>query len=404
MMILVMILVIFNNWFYDMMPASNNPGKFPAPQKQGGVIIIVVVLIVTLMVTLLAFMIEKQHLLIRRVGNQNVAEQGFQYAEAVNAWAERVLNDDIQRQVDYLGEDWAEFGRPEAEVDASENDSFSLDLSSQESEDDSERVVIDIGFDGLEYSIDDLQAKFNLNNLSSTNKTFLASQKRIFLNLLELIEVGDSDQRERLYGALTDWVDANDLESVNGVESGTYGTKKTSYYAADQQLSSVGELKFVEGFNSTIINQLRPYVTVLPIDNARININTASAELLASLNSATVVDVGSVTAFLARRLQNGFQGFTESDIQAAETAIIGVNPVGAQPVPNMIQVNSQFFQINAKVILGDYLYCMKTIVLREPLSQGGTTTPKVSILSREQNTLCKEEENTTIISSDENLS
>ena len=158
-------------------------------------------------------------------------------------------------------------------------------------------------------------------------------------------------------------------------------------------MSSLGELKFIEGFNQEIINKLRPHVTVLPIDNARLNINTASEELLGALNSAPVVDLSSVTAFLARRSQDSFTGFVQSDIQAAETAIIGVNPIGARPAANMMQVNSQFFQINAKVTLGDYVYCMKTVVLREPIS--ASRTPNVSVLSREQDTLCQEETITT---------
>jgi len=51
------------------------------PKKQAGIIIIVVLLIVSLMITLLVFMIEKQHVLVRRISNQNVAEQGYQYAQ-----------------------------------------------------------------------------------------------------------------------------------------------------------------------------------------------------------------------------------------------------------------------------------------------------------------------------------
>jgi len=340
--------------------------SFSNMKKQGGIVIIVVVLIVTLMVTLLAFMLEKQHLLIRRVSNQNVSEQSYQYAQAVNAWAERVLNDDLQRDVDYWQEDWFKFGRPPEEYQSvvDDIDSFSLELSSNREEGDSDSVVIDIGFDGLEYSIDDLQAKYNLNNLSSNNDQFLASQKQIFLNLLELAEVGvnDSDLRERLYGALIDWTDSDDNISVNGVESGTYGSRITPYYAADQKLTSIGELKFVEGFTQEIINKLKPYVAVLPVDNARINLNTASDEVLSSLSGAPVIEMGGVTSFLAQRLQEGFPGFTQSDIQNAETAIIGVNPVGARPAQNMLQVNSQFFQI---------------------------------MLSREQDTLCIDEDNNT---------
>ena len=384
--------------------------KMPNTKQQNGLVIVVVLLIVTLMVTLLAFMVERQQLIIRRVTNQNIAEQGFQYAQAVNAWAERVLNDDDNPLSDHLNEDWATFGQPieedsEDEDDGFQQEDFTLDLKSNGDAEEKERIFINIDFDGLEYSIVDLQSRFNLNNLSARDPRFAESQKRIFLNLLEQLEVGDLNQREQLYGALVDWVDENDLENIEGgggTESGSYGIKKTPYYAADQQLSSVGELKFVEGFNSEIINAIKPFVTVLPVDNLRINLNTASVEVLASLNSATVADTASVSTFLIQRDQPEFQGFAQGDIQTAETAIIGVNPVGAQPIANMLQVNSQFFQINAKVTLGDSQYCMKTVVLREAAAQGGSSTPKLSVLRRQQDTLCKEE-NTTIISSDEIL-
>ena len=86
--------------------------QMPNINQQNGLVIVVVLLIVTLMVTLLAFMVERQQLIIRRVTNQNIAEQGFQYAQAVNAWAERVLNDDDNPLSDHLNEDWATFGQP----------------------------------------------------------------------------------------------------------------------------------------------------------------------------------------------------------------------------------------------------------------------------------------------------
>jgi len=368
--------------------------SFPNHAKQQGVVVIVVILIITLMVTLLAFMIERQHLLIRRVANQNIAEQGFQYAEAINAWAERILNDDLNRQSDYLFEDWAKFGQSREQLNTEEGEVF-LESDPSEEAADNKRIIVDIGFDGLEYSIDDLQARFNLNNLSSSNAQFVETQKRIFINILELLEIGDFEQRERLFGALVDWVDEDSLfhkDSSGDTESISYQIKPTPYFSSDQRLTSIGELKFVEGFTNEIITKLTPYVTVLPVDNARININTADAEVVSSLSSVPVVNTSSVIAFLARRLEIGFQGFSQADIRAAETAIMGLNPLGNRPVANMMQVNSQFFQINAKVSLGGNQYCMKTIVLREPIT-GENVTPKISVLRREQDTLCRESVN-----------
>lgn len=356
------------------------------PDQQAGLAIITVMLIIALMVTLLGFLVEQQHLLIRRIANQNVAEQGYQYAAGVDAWAARVLHDDPDRVKDYWGEDWARFGQdPEDEPDA--QDSFSLDPSGQR--DREELPVIDFGNDAvLEFQIVDLMGRYNLNNLAAKDPRAKKDQKAIFLNLLSILQVGDVDEREKLYGALVDWLDANDFKGANGVESGDYRIKRTPYYAADQKLTTIGELRFVEGFTEKVINALKPYVAVLPFDNAKININTTSTEVLSSISTLPVFDVGSVAVFLSQRSEQDFPGFQA--VHSAERAIIGTRPVGGNFVRNMLQTTSRFFQINTRVTLGDYLYCTKTIVLREGANPNGGTTPKVTILNREQSTLCNE--------------
>jgi general secretion pathway protein K len=381
------------------------PSQFKGVRQQTGVVLIVVVLAIVLMTTLLAIMIEDQHIFIRRLGNQKVAEQGYQYSQGLNAWAERVLQDDANRAVDHLGEKWAKFGRLEEDNDGlgSESESFSLERSTAPSErddTDQKEPTIDFGIDSLEVTIDDLQGRYNLNNLAAKGP-LADGQKRIFLNLLQLLEIGEFDQRDRLHGALVDWIDENDLSGPNGFESSDYGSKHVPYFSADQKLTSIGELRFVEGFTEEVINKLKPFVTVLPVENAKININTTSVEVLASLNGATVTDVSSVAGFLALRLAPDFQGF--SQIQGAETAIIGASVVPSQAVPEMMQFNSQFFQINAKVALGDRLFCMQSVVLRESANADSGKTPKVSILSRQHNTLC-EQQSPTNSSSDEDLS
>jgi len=377
-------------------------------QQQKGVVLIVVVLAIVLMTTLLAIMIEDQHIFFRRLSNQKVSEQGYQYAQGLNAWAQRVLNEDANRTIDYLEEDWAKFGRPDEDSNSSSQiddnpDSFSLDRSTEraQQEKDEEAAVIDFGIDTIEVTIDDLQGRYNLNNLALKEPQVAANQKRIFQNLLGVLEIGEFDERDRLYGALVDWIDENDLSSPNGFESSDYGSKIVPYFAADQKLTSIGELRFVEGFNQDIINRLKPHVTVLPIETAKININTTTPEVLASLNRAPVVDLGSVTGFLAERDQDGFQGFTE--IQRAETAVNGASVVDTGFIPNMMQINSQFFQINAKVTLGDRNFCMTSLILRESATAEGGATPKVTVLRRHQDTLC-ELDSPIAIDSDDNLS
>ena len=149
-------------------------------------------------------------------------------------------------------------------------------------------------------------------------------------------------------------------------------------------------MKFLRGFSDDIISRISPFVTILPVENSRININTTSPEVLASLSTAPITDLESVSTFLARRLEEEFQGFGANDVSLAENAIIGVSVVRQPPVQGMLQTNSQFYQIQARVSLGEAVYCMKTLVLRESAAQGSTSTPKVSVLRREYDTICQD--------------
>ncbi len=358
------------------------------PLKQAGLAIITVLLIIALMVTLLGFLLEQQHLLMRRLANQNVAEQGFQYATGVDQWAARLLHDDANRSIDYWHEDWAKFGAPELDNEGDE-ESFSLDNTSQQEEE--PLPEIDFGIDGLSYKIEDLQSRFNLNNLATKNKATQQSQRTVFLNLLRILEIGDLATRDELVGALIDWLDEGDLVVANGAESPDYQSANTPYYAADQKMTTLGELRYVRGFSEDIINQLSDYVTVLPVDNARININTTTPEVMSALSgSQAELDTSSVQTFLAQRLEEGFQGFAPNQIQAAQSAIIGTVPFEGSFVNNMLQTNSQFFKITTRVALGDFRYCSYSTVFRQNPDSANQSTAKVSVLNRYYDTICDE--------------
>ena len=385
--------------------------------NQSGVVLVVVVLAVALMATLMALMIEDQHLFIRKVANQRVSEQGFQYANGMNAWASRVLTEDGNPVVDYLGEDWALFGRPQPE-DEDDDDSFSLDANGDE--EDEEPPSIDFGVDGVTGVIVDLQGKFNLNNLANEDRAFVVSQRRILQNLMELLELGEFADRDQLIENLIDWVDENSTSRSIGLESNDYRVKDLPYQAADQKLAALGELRFIDGFNQDIIKALEPHVTVLPVDNARININTTTTEVLASLSSTTVADVASVDTFLSQRLNEDFLGFQAAQIRDAENAIIAVSPVRQPPIANMMQVTSQYFEIQSRVALGDTVYCLNSLILRGgATAQAGlvgqgqsageqledsSSVPAISVLRREHSSFCEDQSQIIIQESDEDFS
>lgn len=360
--------------------------NFQRQYKQKGLAIITVLLIVALMVTLIGFLVEQQHIYIRRVSNHNIAEQGYHIALGFEHWAKQELISDIDPLKDYLGEDWALLGK---EPEPEEESSFSLQTTGQKEE---ERKQLEFELGDSKIKVVDMQGRYNLNNLIYGNPAQRKQQQRIFMNLLEILGVDELQRREELYGALYDWLDENDFTVANGYESNDYRSLTTPYYAADQALSAIGELKFVRGFDTALIRQLIDHVTVLPVPFAGININTTSAEVLASLSSSVVTDITPVDAFLIQRENPAFVGFDAANIDEAVDAVIAVSATGTtQPYQSMMQVTSEYFQVYSQWSAGDYTYCMQTLLHRPPPSSNNDDDSVVDVIRRQYNTLCYED-------------
>lgn len=339
-------------------------GRFKYSQQRG-VAVITVMLVIALMMIMIAFFTERQQLFMRRLSNQLAQEQAYQYSMGVEQWALKIIKDDLEQNVDFWSEDWAKFGEPE-NTEEGENPDFSLTLSSQK---EAEKKVVDFGIDQLEYQIIDLQGRYNLNNFANENPAYIREQRAIFENLLYLLEIGNLEDRRALANNLIDWIDDNDGRiGGSSYESSDYQSKETPYYAADQEISTIGELKFVEGFTAEIITKLAPYVSALPVDSAKININTTSAQVLGALNRSIPYNMEPIQAFLAQRLIPEFGGFRST--QAAETAINQSSLQSSQNggfIRNMLQINSDFFQIRSRVVLGKLSYCSTADVFRETI-------------------------------------
>ena len=69
---------------------------------------------------------------------------------------------------------------------------------------------------------------------------------------------------QELAGNLLDWMDGNEVRAQGGFEDDFYQAQDPPYQAANGPLLSVEELRLVEGFDGTLVDHLRNYVTVFP--------------------------------------------------------------------------------------------------------------------------------------------
>jgi general secretion pathway protein K len=94
----------------------------------------------------------------------------------------------------------------------------------------------------------------------------------------QLVPAADA---EALADALLDWRDRDDRPGNRGAERAEYAALGR-VGPANQRLASVDELAQVVGFDATMVQQLRPYVTVYAM-RPRIDPQTAAVEVLAAV-------------------------------------------------------------------------------------------------------------------------
>jgi general secretion pathway protein K len=176
-------------------------------------------------------------------------------------------------------------------------DDIKEDDNKSDSEFDIWNAELDIPTDQglLSGQLSDLQGRFNLNNLNDpaglpvlpAGKYHPPQQEFIrLLQTLELEQELDEPAAEELSNALLDWLDTDDNErSPGGAESGYYSGNEPYARVAGIAMVRVSELRLVKGFSAEIVKALSPHVTVWPRDGGNININTATLNVLRSLNA-----------------------------------------------------------------------------------------------------------------------
>ena len=138
-----------------------------------------------------------------------------------------------------------------------------------------------VGAMRIQGTIEDMQGRFNLNNLV----TYQGAPDRIALGQFQrLLRVLQLD--ETLAARVLDWMDADNLpQPSGGAEDEAYTRLAPPYQAPNRPMEDVSELLAIEGMDAETWRILSPHVTALPVNGppVPVNVNTASEEVLMSL-------------------------------------------------------------------------------------------------------------------------
>jgi general secretion pathway protein K len=123
----------------------------------------------------------------------------------------------------------------------------------------------------------DLQARFNLNNLSETK------MMPVFNKLVSHASPNmNTTDRQKLTLVVNDWLTPYDLALGTDDYTSYYLSQKPSYYPSHLLMNSTSEFRLIKDVTSSLCQSMEPFITALP-EITPLNINTASKKVLMSL-------------------------------------------------------------------------------------------------------------------------
>lgn len=324
-------------------PPARPPLRGPAGvlTDQGGIALVLTLLVVTLLSAMIIEFDYRTRLDVRAAANFRDAAAASLLAEGAADAARAVL---VAPQSNLGGYDFAEeapWGAPIAGYPVA-GGTISV-------------AIVDEG------------GKLDLNNLinqdGEANDPWIAIYRRLLGKLLD----PDQVDIEALVDSLVDWLDTNPSERPRGAESPYYERLDPPYACADRPLKTLDELGLVQGYTPEIIERLRPHVTALSHGSrsgltrdgnplgGKININTASPELLVALDD----DMSDELA------QNIIQDRPYSS--AKSTDLFNTIQLGtdlSQELAKYLDVRTSYFSIASQGTVGDASRTLRVTVFR----------------------------------------
>ena len=254
-----------------------------AGRRQRGIALITAVLITALIAIIAVTMASEQQLDIRRTGNILDRAQAWQFALGMETIARLALRKDAENnKTDHRMEEWnkpVQFPAP----DGAEGDMIGG-------------------------RIEDLQGRFNLNNLVDEKGNIDARQLQQFKRLLTQLDLAPG-----LAERVADWIDAGSTpHGLDGAEDDEYTRLDPSYRTGNTYLVSPSELLLM--MTKEEFQKLAGFVAALPGGKkTKINVNTASREVLGSLEYLSSADVEQLLKQREQLEKQNSRGFDKID-------------------------------------------------------------------------------------------
>jgi type II secretory pathway component PulK len=229
----------------------------------------------------------------------------------------------------------------------------------------------------LKLRIEDAGARLNLNALIEKGKPTRYAELYLTAVLEYVIDQLSGDDATKRYEPaklarnLLDYMDADEVAIDGGQEADAYARREPPTAVANRPLLSLDELRTVEGFDTTLVHALEPYVTVFPwVKGKGINPNTAPPHVLALLYHGTG---GNFELAKKDEVKRVLKARDDGDILCADDAPTPVCRKISEAVPDTIfpepTYSSDVFLVRAEARVGDVRRTIDTVVDRSKPSE-----------------------------------
>lgn len=291
-------------------------------RRQRGMALIIALLIVSMATLVAATLTFDFSLNQRRAQSLLSTQQSRHLALGAEAWAREILLDDLKDSAtDHLGEEWA------MRLPPLPADQFLV-----------------------EGVLEDMQGRFNLNNLVNDEGKADEAQLAQFRRLLSALELDPA-----LAGIMVDWIDRDTQASFpDGAEDDAYTGLEVPYRPPNAYITSLTELQAIRGIDDEMFRKLLPHVSALP-PGTQLNVNTATPQVLQSLGDN--IDIFTAETLVAEAAEEGF-----ADLQ-------GFQELADPELLSTLTLSTDYFRMTVRVTIGTYSFTMYSLLVRENQQQ-----------------------------------
>jgi len=289
----------------------------PRSRRQRGVALLVALLVVALASVLIAGLLDRGELAYARTRNQLLATQAQDYAQGLEVYAARVLQ-----------QAWAANSGSD-----SSSSPWAVPLPP---------TPVPNGI--IAATMRDRNGCFNLNNLVDNAGAANAPWPDKFRKLLTALQLDPA-----LTEAVMAW-----QSSAPGSDDPFYLAQPVPYRAAKRYFIHVSELRLVKGVSGDVYAALAPHVCALPA-GTRINVNTATVPVLMTITGVS-------TEQIARRIwQDGHANYPGLDAEALKTVVPGLATAAES---KCYGVTSSYFQARGDIMLDGLPFTFFSLIER----------------------------------------